>query len=275
MLEERNVGLHAVDALAEMGDTAVASVDAALDDPELAEETKWRLLRVLSRSRSRTAVPRLAQRLATSEDITIRTRILRALRGVQTAGLEVPIDARAVSELARATIAELARVLAFRLAHSRLLEDSPSYRTSAAELLQKLLLDQQAASMERLFLVLGLLYPAERFTRIQRGLASTNPKQRASSNELIENVVRPPLRDAVLTVVDDLSDRERVVRLGAERTETSYDTLLAAMVAEAGDLGVLAVHHAREVGCFESVRVHAERLDTKMTAFRAVEVPGE
>lgn len=267
LVEERRAGLPAVEALAEMGDVAVADVDHALDDGEIQEETKWRLIRALSRSRSADAVPRLARRLLETRDTMVRSRILRALRGAQTAGIKIPVDKKKLRELAVDTIAAVARALAFRLAHARLLEGTPAHRTTAAELLQKLLRDKEIEATDRLFLVLGLLYQSESFTRIQRGLSSANPKQKASSRELLENIVRPPLRDHVLTIVDDIEDRRRLQGIGEARTEATYGTLLAAMIDQGGELGVLAAHHSRELGLYDSVREYAERLDPTKTAF--------
>ncbi|MDB4936791.1 MAG: lyase domain protein repeat-containing protein [Labilithrix sp.] len=269
MLDARRTGLPAVEALAEMGDVAVAAVDEALDDETTHEETKWRLLRVLSRSRAADAVPRLAKRLAGSRDTMLRTRILRALRGAQISGIAIPLDAKTLRALANETVAAAARALSFRLAHAKLLEATPAHRTTAAELLQKLLRDKEIEATDRLFLVLGLLYPSERFVSIQRGLASANPKARASSRELLENVVRPPLREPVLAVVDDVTDRERLLRIGKERSEETYGALLGAMIDQGGELGVLAAHHASELGLRDSVRDAAQRLDASKTAFGA------
>ena len=263
MLDERRAGLPAVEALAEMGDVAVAAVDAALDAPDVADETKWRLVRVLARSRSIDGVPRLARRLGEESDTMMRTRILRALRAAQTGGVPIPLDEKLLRELATETVGAVGRTVAFRLAHDRLLGDSGAHRTQAAELLQKLLRDNEIEASDRLFLVLGLLHPAERFTRIQRGLASTNAKAHASSRELLENVLRPPLRDLVLAVFDDVSDRDRLLRIGVERTETTYGALLAAMVVQGGGLGVLAAYHASELGLHEATT----RLDRAKSAF--------
>ena len=267
MLDERRTGLPAIEALAEMGDVAVAAVDDALDATTSEEETKWRLLKVLARSRSADAVPRLARRLSESRDTMLRTRILRALRSAQISGVKVPVDPKKLGELAGETVGAIARALAFRLAHERLLAETPAHRTKAAELLQKLLRDKEIEGADRLFLVLGLLHPGERFTRIQRGLASANAKARASSRELLENVVGPPLRERVLAVVDDVDDRDRLLRIGAERTETTYAALLSAMIDQGGELAVLAVHHAAELGIHDSMRKPARGLDASKTAF--------
>lgn len=267
MLDERRSGVPAIEALAAMGDVAVAAVDAAIDAPGTGEEAQWRLLRALSRSRSADAVPRLARRLAESRDTMLRSRILRALRTAQSHGVVVVVDTKRLREIASETIAAIARSLALRLAHAPLVEADPARKTSASALLQKLLRDKEIEATDRLFLVLGLLYPAERFARIQRGLASSNAKARASSRELLENVLRAPLRERVLAVVDDVEDRERLLRIGAERTEATYASLLEAMMEQGGEVGVLASYHASEMGLRDSMREATQRLAGEKTVF--------
>jgi hypothetical protein len=51
-------------------------------------------------------------------------------------------------------------------------------------------------------MLLELLH-GEDFESIERGLRSKRPKTRASSLELVENIVRPPLRSRVLALVGD------------------------------------------------------------------------
>jgi hypothetical protein len=102
--------------------------------------------------------------------------------------------------------------------------------------------------------VLGLLHPGERFARIQRGLDSPNAKTRASSRELLENVLRAPLRERVLAVVDDASDEERLRAIGQARNDETYEALLGSMQDGGGELGAIAAYHAREIGLRKSVR---------------------
>ena len=47
---------------------------------------------------------------------------------------------------------------------------------------------------------------------------------RASSRELLQNVVEPPLREALLAFVDDLPDREKLLRRGRPSTRRSPST---------------------------------------------------
>ncbi|MBS2016099.1 MAG: hypothetical protein JST00_24675 [Deltaproteobacteria bacterium] len=267
MLHDRRAGLPATEALAEMGEVAIAYVDEAIDRDDLSEESRWRLVRALSRSSAPSAVRRLADRLVTKSDTAIRARILRALRKVQSSGAVVPVDPKKLRELATETIAAVARSLAFRLSHAAYLDEVAERRTRTAELIQKLLRDKEIEAIDRLFLLLCLIHPTERIGRIQRGLASASAKARASARELLENVLRAPLRDAVLAVVDDRDDAARLAAIGRERSEPSYAALLEAMIAQGGELAVLAAYHASELGLRDDVAAAVSSLDVSATAF--------
>ena len=68
---------------------------------------------------------------------------------------------------------------------------------------------KEAHAVGRLFRILGLLHPGERFSAIHRGLSSRSAEIRSSSLELVENVLEPPVRGAVLGLVDSIPDDAR------------------------------------------------------------------
>ena len=95
---------------------------------------------------------------------------------------------------------------------------------AAHHLLVDLVHDKEVHATERLFLLLGLLF-REDFGDVWRGLRSKDPKRRASSLELIENLVPPPLRGRVLELVGDGRVRSSVL---------AYEDALREMLARAG-----------------------------------------
>src|SRR5207249_3890218 len=104
MLVERGVRTAAVDALGEMGESAVDFLDEALDDARVTEDVRWRVVAAMARSTSPRAVARLARRLSETKDTGLRSRILRALRTAQTAGVRFDVDPKKLRELADQTI---------------------------------------------------------------------------------------------------------------------------------------------------------------------------
>ena len=95
-----------------------------------------------------------------------------------------------------------------------------------------------------------MLYPDENFDHIYRGLQQDNPRARASSCELIENLVEQPLRGILLALLDDLPDSQRIRAVPANDRPrpVDYAEVLAAMQSEGQELRSLAEHHIAELG---------------------------
>ena len=101
--------------------------------------------------------------------------------------------------------------------------------------------------------------------RIYLGFHDLDPKVRASSRELLEALVRPPLRGALLTLVD------RSAAPGAAEQAGHYHTprpllgsaLLESMLeANSGTLRAIAAYHAAELG-LQQLRPRLEALRTE------------
>jgi hypothetical protein len=193
----------------------------------------------------------LLERLLPEPDGMVRFKILRGLGRIAALHPEIPLDRRVLREGAERTLRACLRLVAWRLTLISGAAQDARRHTPGHDLLVELLRDKEAHATERLFRVLGLLQRGEDFKSIHRGLRSANPKVRAGSRELIENLLAPPLRDAVLALVDDVPDAERLARAaGFERVETTdYDSLLAALLDEPGEtLRCLVAHHVAELG---------------------------
>ena len=102
---------------------------------------------------------------------------------------------------------------------------------AAHHLLADLVRDKEQHATQRLFMLLDLLYQ-EDFEDIERGLRSKKPKTRASSLELVENIVTPPLRQRVLALVGD--DKTEASRSRTRRRATQ--TVLRDMLARGGTI---------------------------------------
>jgi ATP:ADP antiporter, AAA family len=268
LLRDRSVGLAAAEALGAMGDATVDVLDKTLDRVDADPETKWRVAHALARSSSERAVEVLARRVVRTEDTGLRSRILRALRSVQGSGARIPLDRSDLVVLAEAAVTAGAKALSFRVAHARLVKTRADVEHSpGAELLKSLLRDKEIEAVDRVFLVLSLLHPAERLGRVQRGLDAPSPKTRASARELLENLLKGTLRDRVLAMVDDVDDETRLSRIGTERTEGTYRELLEAMVEQGGELGALAIYHAKEAGLRDSIKEAIAGIDAQGAAF--------
>jgi hypothetical protein len=140
----------------------------------------------------------------------------------------------------------------------------PRRATAVHELLAALLRDKERHSVERLFRLLALRLRGENLEDVHRGLRNADAKLRASSRELLEHLLRPPLRGPVLALVDEAPAPERVAQAGRfyRPSPLDYEAVLATLLDAPGDtLRTLAVHHAGELG-FVALRERIERLGT-------------
>jgi len=111
---------------------------------------------------------------------------------------------------------------------------------AAHHLLKDLVHDKATHAIQRIFMLLELIY-GEDFEDIERGLRSPKAKTRANSLELIENLVRPPLRQRVLDLVGDRPRPDSAL---------SYEDALRAILVEGSSttMKLLAEYRALELG---------------------------
>jgi hypothetical protein len=250
MLGYREVRNAARAAFRAHGAPALAFLDEALGDYALPQELRRHLPRTISLFAPE-AAPVLLRRLLPEPDGMVRFKILRGLGRLRTDHPDVPLD-RATLERATAETLEAA----FRLVHWRSALEEGAERHSERQtpgfaLLTTLLRDKEVHALERLFRLIGLQYGGEDFARIYRGVSSANAKVGAASRELLENVIRPPLRDSLLALIGDAPLPERLAAAApyyVPRT-LDYETLLGIMVEERSEsLRCIAAHHVAELG---------------------------
>ncbi len=238
-------------AIVRHGAAGLAFLETALADPTYPQELRRQIPRTIARFPAREAARTLLGRLLAEEDGLVRFKILRALNRLAADNPGLSLDRAVLKEAVRRTLA-----VVFSLAHWRWVladgaRERPERATPGHELLSTLLQDKDAQAVERLFRLLGLLYRGENFESIYRGVLSSTPRLRASSRELLEAVLKPPLRQALLAVVDGVPWPESVA--AAEpfyRPETTgYEELLAALVNSPSEtLRCLAAHQIAELG---------------------------
>jgi hypothetical protein len=162
----------------------------------------------------------------------------------------------------------------FRLVHWRsILERAADERAERATpghgLLVQMLRDKEAQAVERLFRLLALQHRGEDFKGIYRGLRATEPRARASSRELLENLLKPPLRGPVLAIVDEAPDGARLARAGELYVPGAldYEEVLGLILDRGGEsLRCVAAHHVGELGLV-ALRKHLERLRGSGSSF--------
>ena len=176
------------------------------------------------------------------DDGRVRFKILRALGGLRLREPSLPLDNPVLRRGIERTLARSLRVIDWRTRLERAAEDEPERMTIAHELLVQTMIHKERGATERIFRLLGLLYPEEAFERIYRGFESQDVRTRASSFELLEAIVPPPLNAALLAFMDHIPDRERIRRGEAYYTprDRSYEEILEAFLRE-GSVGLRCI----------------------------------
>ncbi len=187
----------ALDALAE-----------ALHDPEVAHDVRTHLPRTIAMFEPSAAAKILLPQLLVERDGAVRFKVLRALVKMRRANPSLSLDSAVLLRAAESTLDHAAELRRWGGALAGGSDEPPASLVSADplraahHLLVDLVRDKETHATQRLFLVLELLHGND-FEDIARGLRSRDPKRRASSLELVENLVRPPLRQRVLALMGD------------------------------------------------------------------------
>ena len=251
MLNRHELRSSARDAIAVIPG-AVDFVDHVLTQRDFARDVRVHLPRTLVLFEPAVAAKKLLAHLLTEKDGAVRFKILRALIKLRRQSPKVSLDEGILRRAAEATLDHAEELRAWKtglmgsagapIPQSAVKLDPLQ---AAHHLLVDLVRDKEQHATQRLFMLLELLY-SEDFEDIERGLRSKKPKTRASSLELVENIVQPPLRARVLALIGD--DGMKDAR-GQPLPIVPYETVLREMLARGGStMRTLAEYRALELG---------------------------
>lgn len=227
MLARHELRHTARSALLAIPDTLDALTDA-LADVSLPHAVRFHIPRTIALFEPAEAAKRLVARLGEETDGGVRFKILRALIKLRGREPRLPLDEAILASTAEKTMDHVAVLRDWRAALAAHappeVETQGELRAAAHHLLYDLLRDKETHATQRLFLLLQLIH-REDFDDIWRGLRSKNAKTRASSVELIENILRPPLRQRVLALVAEAPAPSKLA---------SYEAVLQEVLAKGG-----------------------------------------
>ncbi len=255
-------------AFREFGPGGLEFLEAALADATLPQELRRHIPRAIASFPAPDAVAVLQRHLLREQDGMVRFRILRALGRVATRHAGVSLDDTLLVAAAGRTVGVVCRLRHWREVLERGGAVDPRRVTPGHQMLLALLRDKADNAEERLFRLLDLLYRREKFRRIYRGLRSADRRVVASSRELLENVVRPPLKAAVLALVDGESVPARREATAAfyEPEPLDYESLITTFIEQPGEtLRSLAVFHVGELG-LQGLQGRIEELRSQETS---------
>ncbi len=237
-------------ALISYGGSALAALIERFQDLDTEHHLRWRIPSAMALCSPEQALSTLIDWLPREPDGGVRFGILLVLERVVRQHPTLTVDRAALARWVSETLTRAYRYLDARLNLQRGTVEDPRRKTLGYELLHDLLRDKEANTRGRLFRLLGLLHPSEDFGQIYRAL-TLSKQQRATSIELLESILREPVRAAVLGLVDDCPDDVRLSRAGRyHRVRSLGYSQLIAQLAEGDSDSVRQVsrYHAAELG---------------------------
>ncbi len=246
MLDRHELRATARLAIAEI-DGAIDFLNEAMSDEKLPRNVRAQVPRTMSLFDPDLAARLLLLHLNTQRDGAVRFKVLRALVRLRRALPKLRLDDSVLLRAAETTLSHAAELRRWGAGLATADSDQPPSSLVSADplraahhLLVDLVRDKEVHATQRLFFLLELLYGND-FEDIARGLRSKNRKTRASSLELVENLVRPPLRARVLALVGDAPVEQA--------PSVSYEEVVREILKRgAGTMRTLAEYRAVEIG---------------------------
>ncbi len=215
-------------ALAAYGDEAFEILRARFEDTQGAVSLRWRMPNAMGACNAELALDALGKWLPQEPDGSVRFGIILVLERLIRQHPNSAVPKAEISRSIRGTIERAYFCLHARHELVRGAHHDPNRNTPGHALLRDLLRDKEQNTVGRLFRLLGLLHPSEDLPHIHRSL-SVSKELYATSVELLESILREPVRSAVLGLIDDGADEVRLARAGGfyRARPASYLELLA------------------------------------------------
>jgi ATP:ADP antiporter, AAA family len=252
MLANHELRAAARAAIRELPD-ALAVLEEAMASPDLPRDVRVHLPRTITMFEPESASRVLLPRLLVENDGAVRFKVLRSLVRLRRIAPSLRLDDGVLLRAAEANLDHAAELRRWGAALGGVSDEPPSSLVSADplraahHLLADLVRDKETHATQRLFYVLELLY-GEDFDDIGRGLRSRDPKRRASSLELVENLVKAPLKARVLALVGDVAPAKAHANAHADPS-LAYDQAVLEILAKGGaTMRTLAEYRAVELG---------------------------
>ena len=215
------------EALARFGDSVVGTLRDHLTDTSVPLDTRREIPAVLSAIGTSEAARALRDALL-EPDTQLRYRSIQALNKIYKARPDIDRDSQMIEAVLAAEI----------LGHYRSYQILGTLRESLPE--DDAVLRAPRASMEqeveRIFRLLGLLYPRYDLHSAYFGLRSSDPAVHDNALEFLDNILRPQLRSVLVPLLDfgvSVSERIQLAnRLVGAKVETREEAVAALLSSE-------------------------------------------
>jgi AAA family ATP:ADP antiporter len=230
----------ATEALACFGEAVVGTLRDHLVDPSVALDVRRNIPGLLVKIGTQSAQLALSENLLEG-DTGLRFRILTALNKMQKAHPELELDKLLLESLLAAEIMGHYRSYQLLGTFSADLEAAP---------VAQALRESMKQEVERIFRLLALLHPNYDLHSAFVGLQSKSPAVHDNALEFLDNVLKPPVRDMLVPLLDGEVSHEQRIRLAARVVRTKVESsreaaleLLASEDAWLKSCGAYAVGH--------------------------------
>jgi AAA family ATP:ADP antiporter len=224
-LAHRDLRAHSASALGEFGDTIVGALRDHLSDTTVAVEARREIPFIMVKIGTPAAAQVLLENLL-ERDTTLRFRIISALNKLQRLHPGIETDTQTLEMVLAAEI----------LGHYRSFQILEKLGTTAVseDPVERALKESMQQELERIFRLLGLLYPHLDVHSAYVGLQSKSLSVHDNALEFLDNVLKPQLREMLVPLLDGkvtVHERARVAGRLVHTTIENQEQAVAALVS--------------------------------------------
>lgn len=201
-LKEPGLAPEIIEAIGAMGDRVVGTLRDHLADAAVPVEVRREIPAVLVRVGTPSAARTLVEHLLEADTI-LRFRVISALNKLRHTNAEIRIDEQMIETVLAAEI----------MGHYRSYQilGTLGGNLHAEDSVVRALKETLEQEVERIFRLLGLLFPRHDLYSAYFGLQSTEPVIHANALEFLDNILKPQLRNMLVPLLDsDVSVTERM-----------------------------------------------------------------
>jgi hypothetical protein len=243
-------------AMVAIGSPALSELSRAMHDPASPPFLRVHGPRSISRFAPDAAVPLLVDLVLHHPEGIVRFKALRGLGRLVADGAAVRPDDAALLRFVERDLTLISRTLDWSERLTRVEEGRTPDARKAGALLHDLVYEKRANAGERIFRAVALRYRGENWERIFDGLRGGRWD---ASRELVEGVLREPLRRRVLDLIDRSAEQRRAPA-PTTRDEPLAPLLRELVEAEDEVLSAVAVYYAAQMGCTSPSRAPDEEV---------------
>ena len=204
LLRDRRLKGVARDVLVSYGEEVVAPLAYFLRDPDEDLWVRRHIPATLAHIPSQASMDALAAALATETDGFLRFKLISAMDTLQRERPDLTFDRKAVEKHA---LREARRVFLYLSLHHNLFTREKLPQTLV---LNRALKDNIARAKNRLWLLLGLVFPWKDIGAARWAIERGDAKAKASGLEYLDNLMDSSMRKRVLPVFEEMAPEERV-----------------------------------------------------------------